>query len=214
MRSLGDLLAGSRPAPTRARRYRSEARFIRDLTACSTPMNRDQRARVIAVAEGIERRTKAKGARNGLLGQVGLQVLRCLLFRFQNKSTGLCFPSYRQIMDATGLCRQSIAKSLRALEAAGIVKISRRLIRREVDRGGVVVLTTVQATSVYAFSCTTCVPITPIVGKARSFPKRNALFSLVFEQSLQNRGNNHINRFSIGKSWPQPEQKMCELNSR
>ena len=82
----------------------------------------------------LERRSKPPGRRNGLLGYVGLQVLRCLLFGFLNARTGLCCPGYGAMMGKTGLCKASIANGLARLERTGIVKIVRRLVRERVNR--------------------------------------------------------------------------------
>jgi hypothetical protein len=42
------------------------------------PLDRNDRARVMVCAEALERRTKQKHKRDGLIGQSGLAVLRCL----------------------------------------------------------------------------------------------------------------------------------------
>jgi hypothetical protein len=170
MRSLADVLTckpepfGSRPTisdrqiayhaePNGSRRpYRRGANFLRDPLSASTPLNRDERGRLIRQAEQIELRSKAKGRRNGLLGQTGLQVLRVLVLKFANRVSGLCIPSYRAIMEATGFCRQTVAKAIRALEACGIVKAVRRLVRRLVEReDGSSYVGTVQASNAYSF---------------------------------------------------------------
>lgn len=121
---------------------------MRDPRACSTPLDRNQRARILHLAEQMERATKGKGRRNGTLGYVGLAVLRCLLLRFHNARDGLCCPSYDTLEAATGLCRQSIATALQRLAAVGILRVVRRLARAV--RGGVVRCE--QATNLYAFT--------------------------------------------------------------
>src|SRR5262245_33551245 len=121
--------------------YRRNARFILDPREHSTPLDRNQKARLMYLAERLELRTKAPGKRCGALGQSGLLVLRMLL-RFANGRDGLCCPSYIALECATKLCRQTIASSLKRLEQAGIIKIARRLQRLVV--GGV--LMTCQAT--------------------------------------------------------------------
>jgi hypothetical protein len=63
----------------------------------------------------------------------GLDVLRALLKRM-NYASGLCFPSYLTLSAMTGLCRSTIAKALKRLESAGIVRITRRLKRILVTR--------------------------------------------------------------------------------
>jgi hypothetical protein len=81
------------------------------------------------MAEQLERRTKPAGGRNGVLGYIGLTVLRTLLLRFHRAPDGMCAPSYVELMAATGLCKQSIANALKRLAAAGILRITRRLVR-------------------------------------------------------------------------------------
>src|SRR5262245_35457185 len=92
--------------------YRRGARFIADPRQHSTPLDRNARARIIHLAEALERRTKPAGRRNGLLGYVGLAVLRVFVLHFANRTTGLCCPSYAAIKERTGLCRHSIAMGL------------------------------------------------------------------------------------------------------
>ncbi len=68
---------------------------------------------------------------------VGLAVLKALLTGFLRRFDGLCCPSYTDLQAATGLCKQSVANGLKRLEAAGIIRITRRLVREVID--GVVV---------------------------------------------------------------------------
>ena len=137
-------------------RHRHGARFIADWRQHCRALDRNERARIVFLAEALERRSKPASRRNGLLGYVGLTVLRCLAFGFLNPATGLCCPGYAAMVAKTGLCRQSIATGLARLERAGIVRIVRRLVRQSVRR--VSPLTgepetytgTTQATSLYA----------------------------------------------------------------
>jgi len=69
--------------------------------------------------------------------------------RFHNRKSGLCFPSYDAIQEVTGLCRQSIAVALRRLESAGVLKITRRMIRVASAVGGAICQ---QCSSLYAFA--------------------------------------------------------------
>ena len=160
MKSLSELLAppAARPSvrPER-RRYRSNAVFVRDPASLSTPLDRNARARLLALAEGLERRTKNPGRRNGALGYIGLAVLRALVLRFANSKSGLCSPSLLQIQAATGLSRQAVADALARLEASGLLRITRRIVRTVVDRVSPITglperfIGTVQAPSLYAF---------------------------------------------------------------
>jgi hypothetical protein len=130
------------------RKFRRGACFVRH-DQCVTRLDRNDKARIIYTAEKIELRTKAKGRKSGALGQSGVQVLRCLLFRFHNASTGQCDPGYTAIQGRTGLCRQAIADAIKRLEATGIICVMRRLVR-----DGWRVL---QATNAYIFPASTSV---------------------------------------------------------
>jgi hypothetical protein len=192
MRSLGDVLAMNRHHHHARRQYRRDAVFVRDLASVSTRLDRNQRARLLALAEGIERRTKAPGKQSGILGQTGLAVLRSLVLHFQCRTTGLCFPSIKKIRAVTGFCKQTVVKALRALETIGILRVTRRLVRREIERGGTAMVTTVQGSNVYAFKLDGQIVIRPLLGcVARSFPKPNALMALLFQPGLRNRLNPH-----------------------
>lgn len=114
--------------------YRHGAQFVMDWRQHCRALDRNERARIIFMSEALERRTKRAGRRNGLLGYVGLQVLRCLMLAFLNGKNGLCCPSYEAIIAKTGLCKSSVAAGLARLERCGIIKIMRRLVRQRVER--------------------------------------------------------------------------------
>ncbi len=130
--------------------FRRGARFIADARQHCRPLDRNERARILCLAEALERRTRPAGARNGVVSEIGLRVLRALVLRFVRGSDGLCTPSYVVLMAATGLCRQSIANALKRLEAAGILRIMRRLVREVIDGGGFPMTVTRQASNLYA----------------------------------------------------------------
>jgi len=130
--------------------FRRGARFIADARQHCRPIDRNERARIVFLAEQLERRTKPAGGRNGVLGYVGLAVLKALLLRFHRAKDGMCCPSYTVLQAATGLCRQSIANGLKRLEACGILRITRRLVREVVDGGGFPVTVTRQGSNLYA----------------------------------------------------------------
>jgi hypothetical protein len=161
MRSLGEVMAGT-GAPKRqaGNKYRRNSQFIDPRQHCRS-VDRNTKARVIFLAEALERRTKAPGKRGGCLGYVSLIILRALLLRFANGKDGLCCPSYTELECYTGLCRQSIANGLKRLEACKILKIARRLTREVVN--GVVMVR--QATNAYAF-------VVPAAGQHFEAPRR------------------------------------------
>lgn len=136
--------------------YRRQAVFVRDPRPYCTPLDRNDRSRLLTLAEGLERRTKAPGRKNGALGAVGLEVLRALLKRM-NYASGLCFPSYLQLQLMTGRCRSAVAAALKRLETAGIIKVTRRLKRIVVERLSPItglperITLTTQDSNLYAF---------------------------------------------------------------
>jgi hypothetical protein len=93
-------------------RWRKGSHFDRGDT-WRRPLDRNDRARVMVCAEGLERRTKGKHKRDGVIGQSGLAVLRCLVNHFQNRDGGRLDPSYKQIQKITGFCRQTIANAIK-----------------------------------------------------------------------------------------------------
>jgi hypothetical protein len=94
------------------------------------PISTKARALVMDRAEALERRTKAKGKRDGVLGQSALMILRALLFHFLDTKSGKLDPSYIKIHKQTGFCVQTIAVALKRLEDAGILEIQRRIARK------------------------------------------------------------------------------------
>jgi hypothetical protein len=158
MRTAAQVLRRQRVTPRARRYFRHRAIFVRDPLAHSTPLDRNGRARLLFLAEGLERRTKEKGRKNGALGSIGLEVLRALLFRFADRRTGLCFPSYLTLQALTGRCRGAIAAAIRRLEHAGIIKVTRRLKRICIDRASPItglpeqIMVTVQDSNLYASS--------------------------------------------------------------
>jgi hypothetical protein len=128
-------------------RYRRGAVFVRDPLEHGRALDRNERARLMLLAETWERRSKRAGCRNGDLGYVGLAVLKCLLWGFLG-AKGLCCPSYDRIQHHTGLCRQSIARGIRRLEETGFIRVVRRIVRERVGH----MIVTRQASNLYAFA--------------------------------------------------------------
>ena len=132
------------------RKFRRGASFVKH-AQCSTRLDRNDKARIIYLAEKTELRTKAKGRKAGAIGQGGLQVLRCLLHQFHNTSTGQCDPGYTAIQARTGMCRAAVAEAIKRLEATGIICVMRRLVRNG--------WRVVQTTNAYLFPAST--PVHP-----------------------------------------------------
>jgi hypothetical protein len=106
------------------KRFRRNAEYASDSRAFKS-IDRNERVRVIVAAEALERRTKGKGCKSGVLGQSGLRVLRSLLFDFCAIPTGRCCPSYEAIREMTGFCYATISGALSRLEQSGLVQIGR-----------------------------------------------------------------------------------------
>lgn len=103
-------------------------------------MDRNDRARLMWRAEAYERRTKRRGATIGALGLTGLAIMRVLAFKFLNVQRNRAWPSYDTLQRETGFCRQTIARGIQRLEAAGFILVTRRAgsdgrgrIRRETN---------------------------------------------------------------------------------
>jgi Helix-turn-helix domain len=112
----------------RVKPFRRGAEYAPD-SLCFTKIDRNQRIRVMAAADALEVRTKGKGCKSGVLKQSGLRVLRCLLFDFCAVPSGRCCPSYKAIKERTGYCEATISTALKRLEASGLLRIVRRIIR-------------------------------------------------------------------------------------
>ena len=100
------------------------------------PLDRNDRARLLAHAEALDRRTRLPGQHGGIIKRTGLAVLRALVLRFQNARSGRCDPSLEALAEAAGCCRATVVEALQRLLAAGLVAWSRRMIRVR-ERGAV-----------------------------------------------------------------------------
>lgn len=74
-----------------------------------------------------EQQHKAKGQRNGPLGQVGLQVLALLVHKL-NRKTGQLDPSIEFLMVALNRSRDAIVRALKALREHGFLDWLRRYV--------------------------------------------------------------------------------------
>lgn len=177
----------SKPSRWERRAYRHNAIFVSDELAHVSKLDRNQRAKLLFLAEQFERSEKAPGRRNGRLGAIGLTVLRALLLRFHNRSSGLCCPSYTALQACTGLCRQAIADALARLEHAGIVRIVRRIARERITRLSPytgkpeTIVTTLQQSNLYSFGRPQAGHLALPAPNPRPFPsRRQGLLNLVY----------------------------------
>jgi hypothetical protein len=125
------------------KRFRRNAEYASD-SLCFQKIDRNQRILVMMAAEALELRTKGKGCKSGVLKQSGLRVLHCLLFVFCAVPSGRCDPSYAAIREKTGYCKNTIAGALARLEASGLLRITRRIVRTPMGAR--------QTSNAYAFS--------------------------------------------------------------
>jgi len=72
---------------------------------------------------------------NGELTAIDELVWRELAFRFTNKRTGACFPSYETLAIHAGCCKRTIGNSIKRLKEAGWLRWKRRWWRRRVPGG-------------------------------------------------------------------------------
>ena len=68
----------AKPSRWERRAYRHNAVFVADELVHASKLDRNQRAKILWLAEVYERAEKAPGRRNGRLGAIGLTVLRAL----------------------------------------------------------------------------------------------------------------------------------------
>ena len=113
---------------------RRRASFISDWRSHSRALTSREIAQVLEAAERLEVRRKGEGRVNGPITRIGLILLRALATRFLNRKSGLRYPSYTAMQEATGLCRQSVAVAIACLERAGVLTVTRRLRRQQVER--------------------------------------------------------------------------------
>ena len=109
-------------------------------------MDRNARARLIYLAEALDRRTHQPGRHGGVLRRTGLAVLKALVFGFLGPG-GRCDPSLDTLARLAGCARSTVAEALKRLEAAGLVRRVARW-RAVAANGGLVVL---QLSNAYLF---------------------------------------------------------------
>jgi DNA-binding MarR family transcriptional regulator len=129
-------------------KFRREAHHYRPGTEPYRPLTRDDRARILFLAEALDRRTRRPGQHGGVLKHSGIAVLKALLCRYANLETGRCDPSADAIAIAANVSRSTVFEALKRLEAAGLVDRFQRL--KTFRRNGI--LHTEQTTNAYTFN--------------------------------------------------------------
>jgi DNA-binding MarR family transcriptional regulator len=90
------------------------------------PLDRNQRSKVMFLAEKLDAKTHQPGQHGGCLKRSGLQVLKVLIFHFHNVHCGRCDPSLETIAKAAGMAKSTVVAALKRLEDAGIIERIRR----------------------------------------------------------------------------------------
>lgn len=97
------------------------------------PIDRNDRARILHLAERLNARTRQPGQHGGCLKDSGLQILRALLFQFLDCRTGRLDPSLDTLARVTGHCRATVVAALKRLRAAGFVSWVQRVALVRID---------------------------------------------------------------------------------
>lgn len=93
------------------------------------PLDRNDLARILFLAEALDRRTHQPGKHGGIIGRTGLAVLRALICRFFNKATGRLDPSISAIAEAANVARSTAQEAIKRLELVGLLERVRRIAR-------------------------------------------------------------------------------------
>lgn len=95
----------------------------------SVPVDRNAKARIEAYARAWNARHKTDRQHKGPITRAFLDVLAALLWKIQNRETGVCFPSYEYIAEKAECARSTVAEALKVLEWAGVLTWQHRLTR-------------------------------------------------------------------------------------
>ena len=148
VRSIGEIIAQAKPKKV----YRSgqpvwrntynqgqlEHRLWRPIADGTKRGARRRIGAILKSAKELERRTRVErqrshpGTRNGVLGQIGLDVLEVLYTRFVDFKTGTLEPAIATIAEAVGHSYSAVHAALRRLRTAGFLHWIRRC--RPTDR--------------------------------------------------------------------------------
>ena len=77
--------------------------------------------------EAFEHETKLPGKRNGALGSIGLDVLRCLL-RLRGRKDGRLDPTYQWIADKMHKSRSAVVEAVARLKVCDFLDWIRRCV--------------------------------------------------------------------------------------
>ena len=163
-RSFGELVAGIKPPkqmrsgqPVWRNSYyegQIEDRLWRPFAGGNMRGAKRRIGAILKSAREMERRTRRErqkaqpGTRNGMIGQIGLDVLEALYTRFLDFKTGRLEPAIATIADAVGHSYAAVHAALRRLRSAGFLHWIRR--SRPTDNKDVAGPQVEQITNAYA----------------------------------------------------------------
>lgn len=128
-----------RPWPCRSDSTTRPVRFV--------PISKEEKLRRWRKAERLDETSHQKGRHGGALGRVALNVLRVLLFRFLNTTTGRLDPSVAAIAEAAHCSQRAAFAALKKLRGLGLIHWQRRAEAATDSRGGFLLR---QITNAYA----------------------------------------------------------------
>jgi DNA-binding MarR family transcriptional regulator len=109
-------------------RYRKGSLFGGDFRR----LDRNDLAKLLFLAEALDRNSHQPGRHGGMIGRTGLAVLRALITRFYNKQSGRLDPSLEAIARAANVARSTVQEAITRLELAGLIERFRRIYRTRV----------------------------------------------------------------------------------
>jgi hypothetical protein len=107
----------------------TEARFHPTLT-------RRQARELVDKAERWDIQTRQPGHHGGVIGTIGVRVLRVLTQKFLHYKTGRCDPCQKTLARAVGACERSVASALKRLKEHGLLNWLRRCEEAAAPDGG------------------------------------------------------------------------------
>src|ERR1700709_2400239 len=115
----------SGPEGPRHREVASQTPPIRQrgttVTTSGQPLGLDAKARIMAAVVAWNVEHKMPGQHYGPITHAHLRVLRVLLYKFHNLTTGACYPTYEMIARLAECRRSSVRMAIRRLEETGVM---------------------------------------------------------------------------------------------
>ena len=93
-------------------------------------LDRNAKAAIVAMAKGWSQRQRRKGQHRGPLTRAYEEVLKALLFKFNQNAKGLVYPTIDKIAAASNCCTDTVVGALAVLEQSGVLTWFNRIVRR------------------------------------------------------------------------------------